>query len=557
MKNLRNLLIRLQHYYLPIVSGLLIGFSYIPLPGVFVLICYAPLWYWCLRESNTRRLFAGGWISQFILSLIGFHWIAYTAYEFGQFPIWFSLIVLLAFAAFIHLYIPLTLVVFNWLRRRWQFSPHQQLLLLPLLFSVSERFWPSLFQWHLGYTLFWNEWPVYQLADLVGFEGLSTWIFFANAFVVYLAGLPNWKLRTSRAMAGLFVFGLLNLAGYLYRPKNVESTFLKALVVQANIGNADKIMAERGKGGYQAAIVDQFLELTRQGLQQYPDTEMVFWPETAYPDLLDGYRLQYPQQQRLLNFLERYQVTLFTGAYSADPPGQPERKSYNSVFIVPAAPGQKNSYNKTHLLMFGEFIPLSETFPIIEKWLPYLANFGRGDGPTTLPYFGRDVDDITKFSLDPSLHNQEVTVPIQIGPQICYEGLYPHFTRKLAAQGANVLVNVTNDSWFSFYPWLWPAFEPEQHLYMTMARAIETRLPLIRTTNTGVSSVVLPDGSLMQRSPLREPWFGFYNVPVNLQPTPTLYTRWGGWDLLVWFLLVLFFCRKTTFRGQSQKASPL
>ena len=95
-------------------------------------------------------------------------------------------------------------------------------------------------------------------------------------------------------------------------------------------------------------------------------------------------------------------------------------------------------------------------------WFPHTADFARGDGPQIRRYRG-----------------------LLLGPQICYEGLFPGFSRKLADQGAQVFVNVTNDSWFG------TRAEPYQHLAMTLARGIEFRRPVIRATNTGISTAML------------------------------------------------------------------
>ena len=105
----------------PILAGLFTGTSYIPFPPWAILFCFAPLlvvWFETARAADPasyrqtiKTVFFYGWLTQFILNLIGFHWIAYTAVEFGHFPIWAGTLVLLAFAALAHLYIPLSGVI--------------------------------------------------------------------------------------------------------------------------------------------------------------------------------------------------------------------------------------------------------------------------------------------------------------------------------------------------------------------------------------------------------------------------------------------------------------
>jgi len=88
-------------------------------------------------------------------------------------------------------------------------------------------------------------------------------------------------------------------------------------------------------------------------------------------------------------------------------------------------------------------------------------------------------------------------------------------------QGAHVFVNVTNDSWFGTWA------EPRQHLFMTLARGIEFRRPVIRSTNTGISTVMLADGTILERSPLHREWFQSYDVPYRKDPFSTVYQSYG------------------------------
>jgi apolipoprotein N-acyltransferase len=108
-----------------------------------------------------------------------------------------------------------------------------------------------------------------------------------------------------------------------------------------------------------------------------------------------------------------------------------------------------------------------------------------------------------------------------VGPQICYEGLFPGFSRSLADQGAQIFVNVTNDSWFG------TSAEPYQHLFMTLARGIEFRRPVVRATNTGISAAMRADGTLLERSPLHAEWTHLYEIPYRKEPRPTFYQEYG------------------------------
>jgi len=499
-----------------LLSGILVGTSYIPFPPWAVIFCYTPLWLYATEDSKSAKdSFWAGWLTQFVLSLIGFHWIAYTAQEFGQLPWIFSIVALLLFCALMHLYIPVAVAIGTWLRLRFSLSAGASLFSIAILHSLLERIWPVIFDWNLGYTLFWAKIPTYHLADIIGFLGLSGILLFFNAWVGYIWLKQSYvKKALSHLSVLMLTFAVLVGIGYWHGQewKRFDGE-IRATVIQANIGNLEKVYAEQGRG-YQEAITRKFLDLTFQAAQKFPQTDIFIWPETAFPDYLDQHMLSRKNTQFLISGLSQIGKPLITGAYSKDPKTDEkiDQSTYNGLFIVDANGNNlDNPYRKTELLAFGEYLPLSERFPILLRWLPFVSNFGRGHGPAVMKWN----------------HSGET---LRWGGQICYEGLYPEFTRGLANEGADILVNVTNDSWFG------RPFEPQQHLYMTLARAIEVRRPLVRSTNTGISTAVLASGDVLQKSPLHQEWSGEFVIQYLKNAPTTAYVKWGHWD---WILLVV------------------
>ncbi|WP_374078986.1 apolipoprotein N-acyltransferase [Bdellovibrio bacteriovorus] len=499
-----------------ILSGILVGTSYIPFPPWALIFCYTPLWLYATEESRSvKDSFWAAWITQFVLSIIGFHWIAYTAHEFGQIPWSTSVVALLLFCAFMHLYIPVAVALGTWLRIRFSLSAGKSLFVIALLQSLLERVWPVIFDWNLGYTLFWAKIPTYSLADIVGFLGLSTIVLLFNAWMGYIWLKQNYvKKALSQLSLLTLTFAALVGIGYWHGQKwNHFDKEFRATVVQANIGNLEKIYAEKGRG-YQEAITVKFLDMTREAAQKFPQTDIFIWPETAFPDYLDQHLLGRKHTQLLAEGLAPLGKPLITGAYSKDEKTDEnvDHSTYNALFLVDAnANNLDKPYRKTELLAFGEYLPLSERFPILLKLLPFVSNFGRGQGPDVMAW-----------------NFQGET--IHWGGQICYEGLYPEFTRGLAKKGSDVLVNVTNDSWFG------RPSEPQQHLYMTLARAIEVRRPLVRSTNTGISTAVLANGDVLQKSPLHKEWSGQFVIKYLKNAPTTFYVQWGHWD---WVLIII------------------
>ena len=485
-------------YLLPVLSGILAGTSYIPFPPWALLFCFVPLWLFWLREESWTRILLGGWAAQFVFTLIGFHWVAHTAHEFGHLPWPVSALALFLFCALAHLFVPLAGLVWALLRSRMHLPRWALLGLLPALTALGEFAWPMIFPWNLGYAWLWGHLPVYQLAEYTGFQGVSAITIFLN-----LAFLAAWENRGSwrgvRILAAtLAFFAAVNALGWLrgesLAPPDGE---MRVLVVQANIGNLAKEWAEKGQG-FREEILQKYFALTAKGWAanrgRRPD--FALWPESAFPDTIHPGRMDEGNTLALREFLRRRSIPLVTGARGFD---EAEGKKTNSLFFFDRN-GEASSppYNKTTLLAFGEYLPGDRLFPALREWFPFTADFARGRGPEIRRFGG-----------------------MALGPQICYEGLFPWFSRSLAEQGAQVFVNVTNDSWFGTWA------EPRQHLFMTLARGIEFRRPVIRSTNTGISTAMLADGTILDWSPLHREWFGTFDVLYRKDPPPTFYQLYG------------------------------
>jgi apolipoprotein N-acyltransferase len=126
---------------------------------------------------------------------------------------------------------------------------------------------------------------------------------------------------------------------------------------------------------------------------------------------------------------------------------------------------------------------------------------------------------------------------VKIGPLICYESLFDWFVRSLANQGGQIMVNLTNDSWYGKWE------QPFQHGFMTLSRAVEVRRPLVRSTNTGLTTAILANGEILAQSPLHEVWWHNYEIPYMKDPKPTLFMGFGYWlipiSLLLGFILIV------------------
>lgn len=161
------------------------------------------------------------------------------------------------------------------------------------------------------------------------------------------------------------------------------------------------------------------------------------------------------------------------------------RRVYNSALLIDERGRVLGRYDKNYLLTFGEYIPFGDTFPILYEWIPEASHFTAG---TTVEAF------------DWAAH--------RLGVMVCYEDILPRFTGRLADKGTHALINITNDAWFG------KTAEPYLHLALALARTIENRQWMVRSTNTGVSAFVDANGRLVAQTSLDGEEFLVADVPL-------------------------------------------
>ncbi|MDD4915422.1 MAG: apolipoprotein N-acyltransferase [Methylococcales bacterium] len=497
-------------WLLPVLSGIFIGTSYIPFPPWASLFCFVPLWLFWQQQRTLKNVLLGALLTSFIYTLIGFNWVTYTLHEFADVDWLVAGLGMMLFALFGHLFAPVAGLLWFFSRRFCACPSWLSFALMAVFTALAERYVPMLFKWNFGYSWYGAGLPVYQWAEMVGFSGLSMLTILTN-FPALLA----WRARTRKAgkwgfAAILAVFLALNAGGVWLKSRlPTTDAALDALLVQANIGNIEKQAMEQGRG-FRNEILKKYFQITDDGLAKHPQADFVMWSETAFPALLGGDYNQSQYAQALQQFLRTRQVALVTGAYAID---QATGLITNSLFALDQQGGViEPHYSKTYLLALGEYIPGEETFPWLRTLLPMVAHFGRGPGPTVL------------------LNMKGY----RMGPQICYESLFPEFSKGLADLGAQFFVNATNDSWYGDWQ------EPYQHLYMTLARGVEFRRPVLRVTNTGISTAALADGEVLAQSPMNTGWSGFYHIRYLIHPQPTFYQRhFGLMPALLWSALAV------------------
>ncbi|MGR8951405.1 MAG: apolipoprotein N-acyltransferase [Gammaproteobacteria bacterium] len=520
---------RLKSWLLPLLSGILIGTSYIPFPPWAALFCFVPLWLFWRRQTRLKHVFLGGLLTAFIFTLIGFNWVTFLLHEFAHLPWPLAGIGMILYALLAHLFVPVAGMLWFWGHNRFHWGERLSLALMAMITVLCEAYSLTLFDWNFGYSWYGGSVPIFHWAEIIGFKGLSALTLSAN-LPLYWAWVRRREIKGKIWLASVsVVFVLLNFGGLWLKNRLPEpDASLNALLVQASIENSEKLAAELGKG-FRQEIFRRYQSLTDQALEAHKNKQIdvALWPETAFPAILGPEFMDQEYPSALSEFLRERQLPLITGAYGYD---LQQRLPTNSLFVLNKdGELQPAFYSKTILLAFGEYIPGEQTFPQIRRWLPETGQFARGNGPSELLTWNG----------------------FRIGAQICYESLFPEFSRALAALGAQFIVNATNDSWYGAWQ------EPYQHMYMTMARGVEFRIPVLRVTNTGISTVALASGEILERSPIYRPWSGLYEVRYRKNPDPTFYQRWF-WlvPALLWTSLVLLLAVGWHCRDQRNSSNP-
>ncbi|HEY2179308.1 MAG TPA: apolipoprotein N-acyltransferase [Caulobacteraceae bacterium] len=378
----------------------------------------------------------------------------------------------------------------------------------------------TLLEWLRGHILTGFPWdlpgetwpagsPISQVAALVGAYGL-TWITLtiASAPAVIREG---WAGRATvgvalAALAGLYGFGAERLAGM--PPAGPDAPMLR--VVQANVRQESK---------YDPAIfnsiIARYVALTERPAARRPD--VVIWPEGAIPAAFEDYLAPGTwTQQAVVGALSPGQ-SLILGGYRVGNGAVSPPVIFNSLAVLRREGDQlalTGLYDKFRLVPFGEFLP----FDALAGRLGIKTFVHVGDGFTPGPR--------PRPMSPPGLPAFQ--------PLICYEALYPGFTREGAiATGKRPawIVNISNDAWFG------ATSGPLQHLNIASYRAIEEGLPMVRATPTGVSAVIDAAGRPTAR--LGEGVFGIIDRPLPPALAPTPFSRWGDLPLLAMLLISL------------------
>ena len=505
-------------FLLDAISGILLvlifpRFNFEPL----VWFAFIPL-FAALEAKTPQRSALLGFITGMIFYTWGLNWINNTLINYGNLPPVVSFMVLGLLSAYLSFYTALFCYL---VRRVCKENRGLFFLFAPVLWTSLEYLRSTHsefgFSWlGLGYSQF-KTLPVIQMAEITGVYGVSWLIMLVNAGL-YLAWKtwrqePNMGVRFLSVTVLVFAcwWGYGSVTMNRYTPGTEKNSTLTVALLQGNIEQHMK-----WNPVFQKLVLRKYRELTLTAAQSKP--QLIVWPETALP----FYYNQHAVGTKFVNDLARQTQTpiLFGSPHKENRDGRTIH--YNSAYLVSETGDTQKRYDKIHLVPFGEFVPFRKLLFFVEKMVEMIGDFGRGEEATVFDVAG-----------------------YRAGVSICYEMIFPDLIRQAVKNGANFLVNITNDAWFGKSP------ASYQHMSMGALRAVENRVPIVRAANTGVSGTIDANGALRDETQL------FVEAAQITQITPskgklTFYTAYG--DVFSWLCLVLTLLLPFTARPNQRDA---
>lgn len=478
---------RLKPIAFAAASGVLLALAFPKVDlSILAWVAFVPL-LWVVRELPPRRAFFYGWIAGMGFYLCTLYWVVHTIGLYSNIPPVLAVGPLLLMCTILAAY---TGTFVAGLR----FSQEQggsTVLLGSLLWVALEwvrSFFFIGFPWaSLGYSQhqFLN---LIQFAEFSGVYGISAIVIGVN-LVVFTVLHQRGRGRGRVLLTALILILSLTVWGAWRRTQLAAlppAHRLRVALIQGNIEQDKKWRPE-----FQEATIARYEQLTRQAVAQGVD--LVIWPETAVPFFFQS---DVTYQGRLLALVSETKTPLLFGSPAFKQNGL-EVTLFNRAYLVSSTAQVLGYYDKMQLAPFGEYIPFHDSLLFfLDKLVEGIGDFAAGTVPTIFPLAGN------KF-----------------GVLICYEGIFPDLARRFVAEGAEFLVNITNDAWFG------RTSAPYQHLIMEAMRAVENRVPLLRAANTGFSAVVEPDGRVRVRTALYEP--AFLVEEIAWPRVTSFYTAYG------------------------------
>lgn len=455
---------------------------------------YIPLFFVVIKEENARMAGYYVLISQFVFFVVSLYWLKNVG-RMGAFAYvsWFSLAALMAlhgaFAAF----------AAKLLEKKAGVSP---LLGIPVMFVLLE---------FVREYLVFGGFPLLNPAQsqqqfvfmmkippFAGSYGLMFLIFAVNTCAAYFLvhRKLGWKRPDALISATLSIMLLISAAvgSAFYKPPQGKK--IDVLLLQPDV-NQDTAWDAKFR---ETVIANAKALINRASKETGKNHDIVVWPETSFPDILNIR----PEQAKQIAAMSGNKAVHIAGADRAEFHGG-EPSYFNTVYSVSAGGKILSHYSKHKLVPFGEYIPLQDRVPFIKKVVRRYGYIGftKGEGFEPLDAGG-----------------------FKTGAMICYDSLFPEGARAFAKKGAAVLAHLSYESWYGVSP------ASAQIMQNTALRAAENNMWIMRSVESGISAFISPEGRITAATKLYEKSYLSGSVTLN-EGKRTFYTNHGPWFIIL------------------------
>ena len=465
------------------MSGIILGCAYPPVGfGFLAYVSLVPILF-IVNSLNTRRVFLWSLVSGLIFHAFTISWIRHIT--------WVGMVLSVVCLAFLYT-LPFILT-----RTTVEIFPGKGIFIFPFAvagFEWIRSFDALAFPWMiLGNSQTYYPWLI-QFADITSAFGVSCWVAMVNVSIFVLI-----KKRTAVRWVFLVVLFLVPLS-YSWKVMNTPAESNKRIKVALIQGNVTP--EEKWGAGNQIWNMNLYHNMSVEVMEYKPD--FIVWPETATP----VYLCETPSYRRMVQSLvDSIGVPLLTGTPSIDFESD---EKWNSAGFFQPGEIEVERYDKIHLVPFGEAIPLDDIFPSLRKFHLGQANWDKGSKPVVF--------------------NSPQLPPFNV--VICFESIFPDLIRKFIVRGSQFIVVITNDVWFG------PYSSPVQHAMISVLRAIEFHLPVVRCANTGISMIIDPYGRVVNKTKTFERDILIGDIIPGTKKT--VYAKFGNFFSMLCLLISLF-----------------
>ena len=453
---------------------------------VLAWIALVPLLIAVGRRPDPLRALILGWASGTVFFYATCYWLTYSMIHYGGLPAVVAYLLLIPGAIVVGLFPGLAMMLVALVIKRWGLVA---VLLMPVFWTAFEwvRLGVTGQLWNaLGYSQAFKWWLI-QPASWGGVYAVSFLIVLVNAAIAWVA-----MKRTLRATVATFLIVIsvfLAIVSSRVAPSPPDSAMsLCVVAVQPNVPMTAVKSVEETK-----ALLERHLSLSINALRSCPPTykkNLVIWPESPM-NFAYGNDLRF--QALVTRFsLENNAYLLFNSLEPA-----PGGGSYNSALLI-NGDAPITQYDKIRLMPFGEYVPLPQWLPGASLISGLVGEFTPGNRYTLM-----------------EIGN------LRAGVFICIESAYPWIARAMSNEGANLLINISNDGY------LGPTAVMRQHLANAVFRAVENGRPLLRVTNTGISARIDPDGQIKDQTSAFQTDVRVWHYSHS--ETNASYTKHGDW----------------------------